>query len=771
MTKSEYFQVKNTMKRDHTKLICDVGELSGLFVDTTTLGTFLQKTVEMVAAHMQCDVCSIYLFYAEEQELILKATKGLNLESRGKVKLKLGEGLTGLAVKEMRAICETRASQSPAYKYFPEIGEEAYESFLAVPIIRGQTRIGAIVVQNIQENYFNEADIRAFRAITSQLANTIEMAKVLMGLKEKKHADKKEEFDEDLKFIKGRSGTQGFALAEAVVWDDQNIFEGFQSSKASLKYDLNDFYKAVQSTEKELEDLQNQIEETLSDVCSLIFTAQILMLKDKDFIEAVVDLINKQVSPVQAIIQVIEQYVQMFEALPNAYLREKKQDVKDIGIKLLENLTGVNQSRHHYQQRIVIAQDLYPSDILKLASQNIKGIILLSGGITSHLSILARSLQIPLIITETRALLNLPSKTRILMDSDRGNIYINPSKDIIAPFVQREHCADQLSTVKDGLKEGTQTKDGTRVKLLSNINLLGDLKAAKDAKAEGIGLYRSEFPFMVRPNFPTEEEQFLIYKKLVGGMPGKEITFRTLDIGGDKVLAYYEEGKEDNPFLGMRSIRFSLKYPDIFKQQLRAILRAGVKADLKIMFPMISSMDEFLEAKDIVLGCIKDLEKEGIDCHSSPRIGMMIELPSVLEILEELASEADFFSVGTNDFVQYMLAIDRTNEKVADLFLPHHPSILRALKKIVDVVGANHKELSICGDMAHDERYMKYFLGIGVRVFSLAPCRIPQIQKLIEGVDLNKAQKEANQLLAKNTIKDIEQSIEEKGSGPFSGGF
>ena len=219
----------------------------------------------------------------------------------------------------------------------------------------------------------------------------------------------------------------------------------------------------------------------------------------------------------------------------------------------------------------------------------------------------------------------------------------------------------------------TKTKDGTRVQLLANLNLLSDLKHAKAVAAQGVGLYRTEFPFMVRSDFPTEEEQYIVYKKVVDALDGQELTFRTLDIGGDKILSYYDYGKEQNPFLGMRSIRFSLKHKDVFLQQVRAILRAGVGADLKIMFPMISSLDEFLDAKAIVLECIKDLSLEGIACHKKPKIGLMIELPAVLEIIDDLAEEADFFSIGTNDFVQYMLAVDRTNEKVAEFYLPHHP--------------------------------------------------------------------------------------------------
>ncbi len=742
------------MKRDHTKLICEIGELSGLFADSPSLETFLQSIVEMTAEHMNSPVCSIYLYYEDINELVLKATIGLKRESVGHVKMKLGEGLTGLALQELRPICERNASKNPHFKYFPGIGEEKYESFLAVPIIRGPTRIGVVVIQNYQKDYFTDEDSKVFRAITSQLATTIETAKFLMSLDEKSRKPKTVSPATSLKMVKGRVGSPGFIFNEVLVVNKDYASLVVSMSRAS-KFTLDDFNRAVALTEEQLENLQHDIEKRLADVASLIFTAQILMLKDKAFIETMVDLIKRGINPPLAIMQVVDDYVQKFKKMTDPYLRDKMQDIRDIGLRLIKNVAGVGENPSDLEGRIVVAEELFPSEALKLSSQKVGGVILLSGGVSSHLSILARSLGIPLVIAEAYELLNLPARTKILMDAEQGNIYINPTPDIIKTFKDREELRSSLNKIKDSVTPTTHTKDGTRVKLLSNINLLGDIKAANEFKSEGIGLYRTEFPFIVRNDFPSEEEQYFIYKKLVDSMLGKEITFRTLDIGGDKVLSYYTHGKEENPFLGMRSIRFSLRHKDIFSQQLRAILRAGHKADLKIMFPMISSLDEFTEAKELVLQAVEDLTNERILCHHEPQIGMMVELPAVLEIMEDLAQVADFFSIGTNDFIQYMLAVDRTNEKVADLYLPHHPSILRAFRRIVAIANQYKKDVSVCGDMAHDERYISYFLGIGVRAISLDPRHHSKIQKVIAGVELKKAKKEVENILSKNTIKGI----------------
>lgn len=748
------------MKRDHAKLICDIGELSGLFTDTKTLEAFLQKIVEMISEHMQSEVCSIYLYYEDTDQLVLRATKGLNPHSVGNVMMKLGEGLTGLALKEGRTICERNASSKSNFKYFPDIGEEKFESFLAVPIVRGQTKIGVIVIQNSQKNYFKENDIKAFKAVTSQLANTIETAKLLMTLNERRGEEQKEIIPSklELKFIKGRVGSSGFAFAKSVVVDQgPNRILSLQEEFDS--FSLEDFYRAVSLAQKQLEDFQKQIEERLSDVASLIFTAQILMLKDQTFIEAIVELINQGTNPPLAIITVVKNYVEMFSKISNPYLREKNQDVRDIGNRLLKNLTGVGEKTIGYEGRIVIAEELFPSDALKLSTQKVAGIILLSGGVSSHLSILLRSLNMPLVIADPPELLNLPEGTNILLDAEQGNIYINPAKSIVETFMEKERVRRTIDQLKNSVTPRTHTQDGASIKLLANINLLGDVHLARAFKAEGIGLYRTEFPFIVRSDFPSEEEQYIVYKKLVDSMPDSEITFRTLDIGGDKVLSYYHHVKEENPFLGMRSIRFSLKHKDVFAQQIRAILRAGYRADLKIMFPMISSLDEFLEAKEMVLESMASLKKEKMACHEHPAIGIMLELPSVLEIIEDLAREADFFSIGTNDFIQYMLAVDRTNEKVAEFYLPHHPSILRAFKRILEAASLFKKEVSICGDMAHDEKYIPYFLGIGVRRISIDPRYLPKIQKAISRIELHKARKDVEVLLGKAKIKEVAELL------------
>ncbi|MBF0504745.1 MAG: phosphoenolpyruvate--protein phosphotransferase [Candidatus Omnitrophica bacterium] len=746
-------------KRDHTRLICDVGEIAGLFHDAPSMEEFLQKITAMVTRHMECEVCSIYLYYADEKELVLKATKGLNSVSVNQVRMKIGEGLTGLALKEKRPICEGQAKGNPNFRFFPGIGEEKYESFLAVPILRGSIEIGVMVIQSQKKDYFSSEDVQVFRAITAQLAATIETARLLITLDDQR-AIVSATLPADLKFIIGRCGAEGVACARTVVVNesltDMKQFEMVDGSQYSEK----DLHTALEKTEQQLEGLQARIESVFKDVTALIFTAQILMLKDKGFIGSVFSLIRDGLNPPQAVIQVVQGYVTKFSMIEDAYLREKIYDVKDVGRRLLENLTGLSASDYDYQDKIAIARELFPSDVLKLFSQKVKGIILLSGGVTSHVAILVRSLNIPLVITNELALLSLEPTTEVLLDAFMGHIHINPDASIKTKILQREELNRNIGSLKRMIQDHPRTKDGIAVKLMANINLLGDLKAANEFKAEGIGLYRTEFPFMIRSNFPSEEEQYLIYQRLVEGMPGKDITIRTLDIGGDKVLTYSGYGREENPFLGLRSIRFSLKHTDVFIAQLRAILRAGEGRRVGILFPMISSLDEFLDAKKIVQECMAQLKIEGKKFIDNPHLGIMVELPSVVEIIDDMAREVDFFSIGTNDLTQYMLGVDRTNDSVAQMYLPHHPAVLRALKKVVDAGLRYGRDVSICGDMAHDPKYLGLLLGLGIRTLSMDARYLPRIHESLGQLSILECEQLAREVLSQSQISRITQILE-----------
>jgi phosphotransferase system enzyme I (PtsP) len=748
-----------SINRDHAKLICDIGELSAIITDASDLGAMLQKIVDTAAVHMEADVCSVYLFDDAGQELVLRATRGLLPISVGNVRLRPGEGLTGLAFSERRPISEADAPSHPSYRYFPGIGEENYRSFVAVPILRGRRPVGAMTLQSKQVGHFSAEDVQVFRAITMQLATTIEMARLLLTLETPRASIAPASTLPDLRFVPGQIGAEGCAMGEVVIIRQPSLAE-IRALMGSVTLALPDFRRAVATTEKQLEHLETLAGERLSDVTSVIFSAQLLMLRDQTWLGAMEEQIAAGTPPAEAVYRVILNYVELFDRMDNAYMREKRYDVMDVGRRLLGNLSGHRNVESRLEGRIAIAAELLPSDVLKLGLEKVGGIVLLSGGVTSHVAVLARSLDLPLIFVDEPRLLKIPDGTRVVLDARQGNLYVAPSAEVEQRFREQEESRSSVHQLAEGMREETHTADGMRVYLLANINLLADVEVARLYKAEGIGLYRTEFPFMIRNDLPSEEEQLRIYRRLVEGMPGREITFRTLDVGGDKVLSYFDYAAEANPFLGLRSIRFSLRHRDVFLQQVRAILRATHDIEVRIMFPMISSPDDLAAATDVVDECRASLRREGMPACQHVQLGMMLEVPSVLEMMDELSQCADFFSIGTNDFVQYMLAVDRTNVNVADLYVPHHPAVLRGLHRAIAGALRHGRDVSVCGDMAHDPRFVRFLLGIGVRKFSMSPRYLPRVQEAIFATRLGEAQSFAQRLLSESSVLGTTRILE-----------
>lgn len=743
--------------RDHLSLLCDIGELADLLTGTENIRTFLQRAVEMVARHLDADVCSIYLYEEKTRQLVLAATVGLNPNAVGAVRMNLGEGLVGTTLENRQPLLVDKASADSHYKYFKEADEDRFESFLAVPIQRGEEKIGVLVVQHAEERYFQQGDANALRASASQLGGSIENARLMMELHSGNGRENGHATDlDDLKVVRGVTASGGYAYAPVAVFRKTHgdMLLARDQKEPEALYTLGDFHEAVKLTALQLKEMENAFVERLPESASLIFTAHFMILKDPSFISKMTDLIEKGMNPPDAVRQIANTYIRIFTSSPHAYMKEKANDVEDLGSRILSNLVCRNCGEPSLgQKRIVISKELFPSDILKLAADEVAAIVLVGGGVTSHISILARSLGIPLIITEEERLLSLPSGIMAMVDGNVGNIFISPPGDLVLSHEERLKTLKTADAVRNEMHGETRTKDGTRIWLLANINLLSEVPLALDLKAEGIGLYRTEFPFLVRANFPTEEEQYVVYRRLLDQMGGKTVTIRTLDAGGDKILAYSDVSGEDNPALGLRSIRFSFKIKEVFDHQIRAILRAGAGHEkLRIMFPMISSLDEFDQAKNVVVDCIRKLEEEGFAHHSRPEVGMMVELPAVMETLPEFALAADFFSIGTNDFVQYMLAVDRGNKRVADYFCPHHPSVLRALAKIVRAGIQAGIDVSVCGEMAHEPEYIPFLLGIGIRSLSVNAKDLPLVQKRILSLSLEDMEAHARSLLAETTL-------------------
>ncbi len=746
-------------RKDNVDLICDIAELAGLFERSSSLEDFLDTATSIIAWHMKAAVCSIYLYEEDTGELVLRATQGLDPAAVGTVRLAPGEGITGLALKELRPICEERGSRNPGFKHIPGIREEEYEAFLAVPILRGLTRVGVLVAQDPQPNYFDENDVKALRAIAGQLATTIENANLLMGIHQAARAPEEEPSRAQPRFLQGKSVSEGLAKGKASIIGmiDDEALRAFDEDPTPRT--LDDFHRALQETEDQLAALQQDLEERLSDVASLIFNAHLLILKDAEFSGAVERMIREGTPPQKAVSAIVHRYINLFANSSNPRLREKVLDVKDLGHRLLLNLMSHDPALADYEGRIIIAAELLPSELLKLAAQRAAGIVLLSGSTTSHVAVLARSLRIPAVLIEGALPLEFAEDKPLLLDANQGTLYIEPGDEVLASYDRLIDEQKRIEHLEPQVEPETYSADGVRIRLFANINLLSDIDYALRLKAEGIGLYRSEFPFIVRDNFPSEEEQCRIYSRIVKRLEGASVTLRTLDVGGDKALPYAPSGNEANPFLGLRAIRFSLRNRAIFEQQLRAMLRAGAHHPIRIMFPLISSVDDFVHARSIVQHCIKELDSENIPHNNDPQLGLMVELPSAVEMIEDLSQNADFLSIGTNDLIQHMLAVDRTNEEIADLYVPHHPAVLRALHRIAEAARSAGIDASVCGDIAANPHMLVFLLGCGIRTFSVDARYLPRIQKLVGQTDVRQAHEKTLHALRLTRISDIEDYL------------
>ncbi|MFO8065231.1 MAG: phosphoenolpyruvate-utilizing N-terminal domain-containing protein, partial [Spirochaetia bacterium] len=490
------------MQKNNIDLIWSVAELAGLFGKETSIEAFLSDVVDLIATHMKADACSIFLYDQEAESLLLRATRGLNPDSIGKLKLGLGEGITGTALKELRPIREGRSKDSPYYMTVPNIDEERYESMLAVPIKRGLTRIGAMVLHHRKPDYFDIQDTRAIQAIASQLAATLENVEILMEIHGERSRPAGEEALPQNLVIRGQTVSSGIAAGNAVSFGKRSgQFRLFEHEHEFGEEGRSRFLRALKLSQEQLESLQLEIEDEYSDVASLIFSSHLLMLRDDEFVGKMRREIEEGLHPESAVIKAVNEYVDIFAASENARLKEKTQDVKDLGHRIIRNLSGTEDDSGDYKHQIVIASELFPSELVKIAAQHAEGVILMDGGVTAHISILARSFGLPVVLTRDKRIFQLAEETDVILDAYHGVVYVSPDEEVRQSF-SANLAARNEAVDTELLSEQTFTNDGVRVQLQANINIFHDVKIARRYRAEGIGLYRSEFPFIVRNDFP-----------------------------------------------------------------------------------------------------------------------------------------------------------------------------------------------------------------------------------------------------------------------------
>ncbi|WP_110929234.1 phosphoenolpyruvate--protein phosphotransferase [Bacillus massiliglaciei] len=520
---------------------------------------------------------------------------------------------------------------------------------------------------------------------------------------------------------------------------------------------------AVEKSQSELEAIREKAHKELGQEKAAIFDAHLLVLQDPELLGPIKDRIQSEnVNAEFALKETADMFITMFEQMDNEYMKERAADIRDVTKRILSHLLGIHIPNPSLiaEEVIIIAEDLTPSDTAQLNPEFVKGFTTDVGGRTSHSAIMARSMEIPAVVGTKEAVASIQNGDFIIVDGLNGEVHINPTPEVVKQY-EFKHSAYEAQKAEWAklVSQPTLTKDGQRVELAANIGTPKDLKGVLDNGGEGIGLYRTEFLYMGRNELPSEEEQFEAYKAVLEGMKGKPVVVRTLDIGGDKELPYLDLPKEMNPFLGYRAIRLCLDEQSIFRTQLRSLLRASVYGNLKIMFPMIATLTEFREAKKMLEEVRQELTAEGVSVSNNIELGIMVEIPSTAVMADVFAKEVDFFSIGTNDLIQYTMAADRMNERVSYLYQPYNPAILRLVKMVVDAAHKEGKWAGMCGEMAGDEIAIPILLGLGLDEFSMSASSILKSRSLISKLTKQEMESLAKEVLLMETNEDVKQTV------------
>ena len=564
------------------------------------------------------------------------------------------------------------------------------------------------------------------------------------------------------KLIKGIAASDGVAIAKAYLLVEPDL--SFTNEKITdTDAEIKKFRNALEASKIELTKIRNNAEKSLGADKAAIFDAHLLVLDDPELIQPIEDKIaNEKVSAPEALNEVTTQFITIFESMDNEYMRERAADIRDVSKRVLAHLLGVDLPNPSMidESVVIIGNDLTPSDTAQLNKEFVQGFVTNIGGRTSHSAIMSRSLEIAAVVGTKSITHEVKQGDMVIVDGITGDVIIDPTEDeFIAYQNKRERFFEDKKELQKLRDAETVTVDGEHAELAANIGTPDDLYGVMENGAEGIGLYRTEFLYMGRDQMPTEDEQFEAYKKVLETMKDKRVVVRTLDIGGDKELPYLNLPNEMNPFLGYRAIRLCLDQQDIFRTQLRALLRASAYGKLNIMFPMVATIKEFRDAKAILLEEKDKLTSEGQEVADDIEVGIMVEIPSTAALADIFAKEVDFFSIGTNDLIQYTMAADRMSERVSYLYQPYNPAILRLVKQVIE---ASHKEgkwTGMCGEMAGDETAIPLLLGLGLDEFSMSATSILKARRQINGLSKNEMTELANRAINCATQDEVKELV------------
>ncbi len=694
----------------------------------------LDKIVSLIAANMVAEVCSIYVM-RPGSILELYATEGLKLAAVHKSKLKVGEGLVGLIADEAIGLNLSDAHNHPGFKYLPETGEEIYSSFLGTPIMRGGTVIGVLVVQNRTKRHYSEEEEEVLQTTAMVLAEIIASGE-LREVAREVAADVAHVRSHHLR---GETLAEGIALGHAVLHEPRVTVQNLiAESIPHERKRLDDAVKALRLQVDELLDGNDHARGDYSDVLETIR----MFAHDKGWVTRLGEAVDTGLTAEAAVEKVQNDNRARMMRTPDPYLRERMHDLDDLSNRLMRILTGAVATASRTDlpaNAIVVSRSMGPAELLDYDRSKIRGVILEEGGKTSHVAIVARALGIPAVGQAAGVIDLVDTGSPIIIDGSTGEVFVRPTSDLQKSYAEKVRFYARKQAQFQSLKDvAAVTRDGIEISLNVNAGLLVDLPHLHESGADGIGLYRTELHFMLAHRFPRLDSQVAHYRAIIEQAAGKPVVFRTLDIGADKQLPYLRQPREENPALGWRSIRMALDRPALLRLQVRALLIAGEGHDLKIMFPMIADVDEFIRARDIVELEKTHLTKHGHKLPNSIKLGVMIEIPSLIWQLDQLLPIVDFASVGSNDLVQFLFASDRGNPKLAGRYDPLSPSALGAMRMIVDRAKAHGKPVTLCGELGGRPLEALGLIGIGFTSISMVPSAIGPVKAMVLAVNQGK---------------------------------
>ncbi len=725
----------------------------------TDLQSALDVIVSRVRDAMHTQVCSVYLLDTDINCHVLMASEGLRKESVGHVSLQLDEGLVGLVARNGEPVNLQDAQAHPNYHYLSETGEEEFSSFLGVPIIHHRKVLGVLVVQHREKRYFDAGEEAFLITLSAQLSGVIAAAEATGAIQGTSPSGQRRA---DASF-NGISGASGVAIGQGVVVFPHADLKLIPTRTTNdISAELQSFQIALEAVRSDIRALGESVGQQLRPEERELFDVYLRMLDDDALGREVVDLIRQGSWAQGALADVANDHVKAFEQMKDPYLRERAADIKDLCSRVLFYLQETERAtpREYPAHTILIGEELAPSMLMEVPREKLAGIISVMGSGNSHVAILARTMGIPTVMGAVDLPYHKLDGRSLIVDGYNGTVYSNPSDQLLARYREIIKEEEQLVRGLEVLIDlPAVTPDDHRVRLWVNTGLMTDVVRSLDHGAEGIGLFRTEVPFLLSEQFPSEDEQADIYREQLAAFAPKKVTMRTLDVGGDKSLPYFPI-EEENPFLGWRGIRVTLDHPEIFIVQARAMLRASEGLDnLQIMLPMVSNLDEVHRATQIIKRALRELQDEGLNVVMPP-IGVMIELPAAVYLTRALCKIVDFVSVGSNDLTQYLLAVDRNNTRVADLYSSFHPAVLNALQQVVDGAHAEGKTVSICGEMAGDPGAAILLMAMGFDILSMNASTLLRVKAVIRAITLSSAKIVLDEVMQMTDAASIRRALD-----------